>query len=310
MKEHNTVFDVTVVLDHNWKRPHYPSYKIKTEHVGLSSSFDGAKKLISDFLGLECYDNIHHFNIREIPLDYISYTDECLSEWLYDRKGKLLDKRLFSNMRNEPGMFTGRTQDEIRFKVGDIVEVQRGNEIYLGFVVALPPSVERAAKVNATTFFNMDDTDDAYTILTEEDYRFHDHVSSLMVFQPAFKIHPFVEKRLRTAYQNYLTLEMRERIAMTTALERIRQTVTDLGMDCDIEPYYLDYILVTHRDHPEKGKTTVIRIAAEKAFNHIDRVLLTLQRYAGRPLPGGRRGYSLRFSGALLSKEEQVYDMG
>lgn len=212
MAENLSVFSVTVTIDQNWKKPHYPRYKVSHMNVGTTTSLQRAEELIQKIVSKDeslryylQFKNIHHFNVREIPVDELCISDECLSEWLYDKEGNLIDCRLMSNMRNLPGLFHGRTAEQYRFHEGDIVEVETIDEISLAFVMAVPPSVERAWKINTGTRFHLDDTDDSYIVLTGSDYRSHDHVETLRLFKPQHRIHPSIQKKLRNAYADYLT---------------------------------------------------------------------------------------------------------
>ena len=299
MEEINRVFSVTVTIDQNWKKPHYPRYKVSHMNIGTATSLKGAEALIQKIVSkdgsLKYYlqvKDIHHFNVREIPLDEPCIADECLSEWLYDKEGNLIDSRLMSNMRNLPGLFSGRTEEQYRFHEGDIVEVETINEISLAFVVAVPPSVERALKINTGTHFHLDDTDDNYIVLTDSDYASHDHVDTLRLFKPQHRIHPSIEKRLRNAYAEYLTSGMREKIALTTAQEKLHQIAEELRLECEIKPYFYEWINFILKNFPEQGQDTHIKIANKLAYEHIDRIRTTLLRLVGKPVSG--RGYSLK----------------
>ena len=188
----------------------------------------------------------------------MSIGSECYSEWIYDCNGQLIDSRLISNMRNNPGLYSGRTEEQYRFHEGDIVEVETVDEISLAFVVAVPPSVERALKINTGTYFHLDDTDDCYVVLTDSDYGSHDHVDTLRLFKPQHRIHPSIEKRLRNAYAEYLTSEMREKIALTTAKEKMQQIAEELEIECEFKPYFYEWINFILKNFPEQGQATHI----------------------------------------------------
>lgn len=58
---------------------------------------------------------LYCFIVEEFPVDTLS--SESIREWLFSPEGKQLDYRLAD------GEFNGRSESEIRFKVGDIVDV-------------------------------------------------------------------------------------------------------------------------------------------------------------------------------------------
>lgn len=285
------VFEVFVTVDRNWRRPHYPKYTVAHLHVGAASSFDKAEGIIKKILDDKSFSNIHHFNIRKVGLDEMSIGSECYSEWLYDCNGQLIDSSLISNMRSNPGLFSGRTEEQYRFHEGDIVEVENGDEISLAFVVAVPPSVERALKINTGTQFHLDDSDDNYIVLTDESYWSHDHVSPLYLFKPKYRMHPAVERRFRKYYEDYKTSDMRLRIAATTAISRIKEITDVIGVECDVSQYYDEGILLSFPGYPQPDRTTTIVFYNPRAFDHMDRVKITLQRFFGAAVKG--RGYSL-----------------
>ena len=286
------IFEVFVTVDRNWKRPHYPKYTVAHWHIGAASSFEKAESIIRGVLEKEIFSKIHHFNIRKVGLDEMSIGNGCYSEWIYDRDGRLIDSRLISNMSSNPGLYSGRTEEQYRFHEGDIVEVETIDEISLAFVVAVPPSVERALKINTGTQFHLDDTDDCYVVLTDSDYASHDHVDTLSLFKPQHRIHPSIEKRLKNAYAEYLTSGMREKIALTTAQEKLHQIAEELRLECEIKPYFYEWINFILKDFPGQGHDTHIQIANKLAYEHIDRIRTTLLRLVGKPVSG--RGYSLK----------------
>lgn len=201
-----SVFDIVVIRDTTRNRPHYPSYKVTERKIATATTVESAERLIRDHViicSLYYYmmPSIHSFRVEERPLD--SLTKGCFSVRIYDKEGVKIDETLCSSIIEDKQSYPGRTPEQIRFKPGDIVEFLYKDEINLGFVVSCPPTVELAMRVK-TKGFDMDDTDDAYTILTTSDYASHQHIYSMYVFKPQFKIHPAVENRLRKAYNIFL----------------------------------------------------------------------------------------------------------
>lgn len=201
-----SVFDIVVLRDTTYKRPHYPSYKVTERKIASATTVESAERLIRDHV-IICSQyyymmpSIHSFRVEERPLDTL--TKGCYSVRIYDKEGVKLDETLCSSIIEDKQSYPGRTPEQIRFKPGDIVEFLYKDEINLGFVVSCPPTVELTMRVKAKGF-DMDDTDDAYTILTTSDYSSHRHIYSMFVFKPQFKIHPAVENRLRKAYNMFL----------------------------------------------------------------------------------------------------------
>lgn len=201
-----SVFDIVIIRDTTRNRPHYPSYKVTERKIASAITVESAEKLIRDHVIIcsQYYDmmpSIHSFRVEERPLDTL--TKGCYSVRIYDKEGVKLDETLCSSIIEDRQSYPGRTPEQIRFKPGDIVEFLYKDEINLGFVVSCPPTVEHTMRVKAKGF-DMDDTDDAYTILTTSDYSSHRHIYSMFVFKPQFKIHPAVENRLRKAYNMFL----------------------------------------------------------------------------------------------------------
>ena len=75
---------------------------------------------------------LYCFIVEEYPVDVTNRGN--LREWLYSPEGRRLDYRL------EPGQFHGRGEEEIRFKVGDIVDVMHAKG---GRLIAEPMIVGR-----------------------------------------------------------------------------------------------------------------------------------------------------------------------
>ena len=92
------------------------------------------------------------------------------------------------NMVGRDGVFRGRPNERIRFKIGDVVEVLYGKTVELAIVGNTPPSLEFAEQMRkrrlgngVTDEFFMDKFDDSYTIYDTHPGG-HTHVESLFVF--------------------------------------------------------------------------------------------------------------------------------
>lgn len=201
-----SVFDIVVIRDTTRKGPHYPSYKVTERKIATATTVESAERLIRDHVILCCeyyymMPSIHSFRVEERPLDTL--TNGCYSIRIYDKEGVKIDETMCSSIIDDKQSYPGRTPEQIRFKPGDIVEFLYKDEINLGFVVSCPPTVELTMRIKAKGF-DMDDTDDAYTIMTTSDYASHRHIYSVFVFKPQFKIQHAVENRLREAYNMFL----------------------------------------------------------------------------------------------------------
>lgn len=282
------IFHVSANLDRTHNRPHYPRYKTEEVLIGAATSLERAVEIIKATVSNEFYlTHVHHFTVREVLPDETYYWWEYETIRIYDRNGDLIDQILTKYRTDICERFYGRRPEDIRFMPGDIVEVLgRGGEISLAFVAYQPPSVEKAARCT------MDTSDDCYVVLTQEDYRHHEHVDSVSLFKPQHKMHPGIEARLRKAYRDFQTFEKRQEIAMATAVARLKCITEEIGCDASIKPYYDEHIDLKLSGLPGKEKELRIRIDADIAFQHMDRVRITLCRLAGITVKG--RGYGLR----------------
>ena len=92
------------------------------------------------------------------------------------------------NMADRDGVFRGRPDERIRFKIGDIAEVLYGDVVELAIIGNTPPSLEFAEQMRQrrlekgmTDGFFMDKFDDSYTIYDTRPGG-HTHVESQFVF--------------------------------------------------------------------------------------------------------------------------------
>ena len=92
------------------------------------------------------------------------------------------------NMADRDGVFRGRPDERIRFKIGDIAEVLYGDVVELAIIGNTPPSLEFAEQLRkrrqeneVTDGFFMDKFDDSYTIYDTRPGG-HTHVESQFVF--------------------------------------------------------------------------------------------------------------------------------
>jgi len=141
-------------------------------------------------------EEIFCFIIREIPFGVLCVNgdDDCLTERVYLPDGTKMDERLIAS-GSMVGIFYGRLESQIRFKVGDSVKVLDlvRKRIWTGFVYATPRLVDEVTKLYESDLPHicLDSSDDSYIILdrplpeckTDDDYMSaHSHISALRVF--------------------------------------------------------------------------------------------------------------------------------
>lgn len=270
----------------------YPHYRVRMWKLGTASSLEQAERMMRIHIAGTNPDFLHSLMINEVPLDRPCTMHTSLSSYLYDRDGTRIDERTYSTIREDDGVYPGRTSEQIRFRKGDIVETLEGNEVTLGFVVELPASAGKAARINESrNGWHLDDTDDSYTILFGSDFTHHKHIDSLRVFAPRLRVHPSTEKRLRKCYSDYVSFPARSAIMNTTALEQLRKFMGSQGMKGQVKaPEYLDDEFRITLELPD-GSPTVL-VDRNRAYTRMDRVCCTLARIAGIKADG--RGFTVR----------------
>ncbi len=223
VKEMDRIFvleRVTVDELDGMKRQHYPSYEVRRYVRGFGRSVEEAEAVMRGIIeaSTEESEDVFCYYIKGYPLgqgivsEY--HLDSCR---MYDAKGVLVDWRNCSDTdfedRDEDYEYTrfrGRPQERMRFKKGDIVEFMWCNEVCLGFVVELPPSVERAWQIEQRCLergwrgASLDWSDDSYIVLTTSDYASHHHIDCMDIFEPHFPIPPYMRRRLEERYRKFL----------------------------------------------------------------------------------------------------------
>ena len=292
-----SVFDVWATYDQNWRGPHYPSYPVTTYKIGSALTLADAERIVCDAV-LRQEENqganaLHSLRVREVPAGRYTLQWKSLSEYVYDRDGVLVDWRTFPNT---DGVFPGRSPDRIRFGAGDLCEVLRGNDtVILGIVLDLPPDTDYAEWFNSRPL-KLDAEDDCYVVLAAAEIPHGNpfHANSLDVFRPEYKISVRTESRLRRAYNDYLTADRRRAIADTAATAVLREAVGEAGWDGTVEPprWEGDSFKLWLEGVPGFPRGLDLQVSQKKAWDHMDRVLISLKRLAGEPAEG--RGYRLK----------------
>ncbi len=247
-KEQDTIFVLSrTVIDELPERcrQHYPEYEItRDRNIGYFHTLEDAESAMRKHVekvrkslseGDRFEDETFCYEIKERPIGELGYACAIVSHRVYDADGCFLEQTLcasgcFTEEDYIYGIFRGRTEEQMRFKPGDIVEVVNHNKVSLGFVVCQPLSVEdcwrmwqRHIKERETLiaetgdphdagmpeYFGCDDSDDCYIVLTTSQYISHSHEPVTDVFAPHFPIPNYIRKRLETAYRRFVEKELR-----------------------------------------------------------------------------------------------------
>lgn len=211
----------------------YPKYKVSTYSVAYATTLEEAERLmwqdrhyrqkqkeIDDWM-----HDVFCYYISEKPLGMMYFKGEYLSQRMYDAKGSFIDKSCCSTgfgiynpnicgmseyNRNVDETFCGRSERQIRFRKGDIVEVLRGHEVRLAIVVGTPPTTEwiwekrkeiQDRMRSEVMPYEFDESDDSYTVIDGPGYEYHDHVSSMQVFTPHYPISADIQKKFKCFLQ-------------------------------------------------------------------------------------------------------------
>lgn len=282
-----SVFNVWETRDRNWRKPHYPRYDVDTNLVASAFSLECAERLVREIAEQERENrwshNLHSIRIIEQPAGQLFDPYGCLSEYVYDKEGFLLDKRTTAAGEK----WSGRPREEIRFNKGDLCEVVLGNKAILGIVQTIPPTADEAVRMN------LDDSDDSYTVLTQKG-EFDYHVDSLKLFKPYHKISAPTERKLRRYFDEEETLWMRLKIASTTAIAQLRAIMDELGWEAEIRfPRWIeDSIGMEIKGVPSFPDGLRLEVDQKKAHDRMDRVRISFLRLAGQHPEG--RGYRLK----------------
>ena len=210
-----TVFEVEVVEVLHPRR--YPKYKVSSRTIGFSSTQNRAEQLTRDAIASNKWkrDDIYSFIIYERPVGFEFCKHEYMSCWVYDSDGKQIDKRTFPTFWSE-GKFDGRTEEEVKFKWGDLVEWCDDQTVSLAFVLASPHLKEYYVKKSeelGKSYYG-DDSDDTYLVI-DESYRVyedgnpcsgfsHDHADALHIYRPHFIIPKNIMAKYQRIWERYL----------------------------------------------------------------------------------------------------------
>jgi hypothetical protein len=186
-------------------KPEYPEFDVRYTSVGYFSSLEKTEQqLHEEARKSEVFWKHKYFGflIGEYPLDDRHF-DSCISRRSYLPDGSLLDESLLSTIEDDDGCleeFTGRPENKIRFKIGDLVEVLFNETVTLEIVGNTPPSPDKVQRMRSHNV-HLDLTDDCYYILNQ--YGGHSHPESVDLFPVRFKVREQLRKKLSGSDEYY-----------------------------------------------------------------------------------------------------------
>ena len=180
----------------------YPRRKIRINKIGIFDSRKHAEQALQDYVQQEkrnysCWDKAQTYYADCLGYYIVEYRvcasleqySKDVPVWRsYTADGELNDR----SKTNHSGVFCGRRQEDIRFQVGDMVEIVSNDYVELAIVGALPPTnewyQERVADCRETYTgrrFRLDFSDDCYLVYPFQAERgYHEHVVCYNVFRP------------------------------------------------------------------------------------------------------------------------------
>ena len=180
----------------------YPRRKIRINKIGIYDTRKHAEQALQDYVQQEkrnysCWDKAQTYYADCLGYYIVEYRvcasleqySKDVPVWRsYTADGQLNDR----SKTNHSGVFCGRRQEDIRFQVGDMVEIVSNDYVELAIVGALPPTnewyQERVADCRETYTgrrFRLDFSDDCYLVYPFQAERgYHEHVVCYNVFRP------------------------------------------------------------------------------------------------------------------------------
>lgn len=180
----------------------YPRRKIRINKIGIFDSRKHAEQALQDYVQQEKRNYSRWDKAQTYYADCLGYYiveyrvcasleqySKDVPVWRsYTADGELNDR----SKTNHSGVFCGRRQEDIRFQVGDMVEIVSNDYAELAIVGALPPTnewyQERVADCRETYTgrqFRLDFSDDCYLVYPFQAERgYHEHVVCYNVFRP------------------------------------------------------------------------------------------------------------------------------
>lgn len=188
----------------------YPTLRLHEDPSYHYLSLAEAEKRMLDDVEVENSCVVRHkivyaYVIIEIPIDMPYLEGECMSQRVYSSNGTLWGEQPYSlplhrcgtimRMKDCQHNFNGRSADELKFKVGDIVEVfcYRENQFWSGvtaelaIITKLPPTQEDIA--------NGASISDEYEIIAASNPGVTDYSPVVATFPPSL---PVSQRRLNS----------------------------------------------------------------------------------------------------------------
>ncbi len=197
----DVLYKLEAIYYQNKSHARYPRFKVIKETEGYFHTLEEAERRIQEYVDKEeqakstgefCH-NYFGFEIHEIPFDWhltgsAQHTRTYLENGIFLHETKVSALR-YKDFKGASEQFMGRTKEECRFEVGDMVEVLTGDTVSLEIVYHLPPSPQRAAEIRQYVRrefqthcphlteeelqeemnYALDITDDSYTTLNSDE---------------------------------------------------------------------------------------------------------------------------------------------
>ena len=247
----DTIFKLIVVTidwdydDEGNPLPPYPSFKVDATECYYCRTLVKAERIMRRRVikerkkkerNEEVHNEIYCFYITELPLEH-KITEYVPGEYLtcraYDSNGLLADKSKAGNICLKEDiktdcthlsypLFRGRSEEEIRFKPGDIVEVMDVTDIKLAVITGIPPTIELCWEYHMRLkslslepecrkrphHYMRDYSDDSYIVVDSapDNQLYHEHVNSIFVFTPRFPIPEDVKLKFKRIFEEWKAL--------------------------------------------------------------------------------------------------------
>lgn len=176
------------------KEDSYPSFAISKDEY-FFNSYNAADCFLKERLidAERLWAATYSFRIDQIPVGNVH--QHTGAGWLYDGEGKLIDFTIATMTGDDAYQtsFFGRPDSRMRFKKGDIVEVNDDDAVKLAVVAADGPSIkwfwELYQRCSADGFgYHADASDDCYYLIDGPGFCYHSHINSLAMMKPRFHI--------------------------------------------------------------------------------------------------------------------------
>lgn len=170
---------------------HYGNFRLSLEPTGVTyySSIEKAWAEMKNITGIQIGWEVHSVIIRRIPLDRYRNAP-WLEWWLFNGMGKLMSRSVctpYFDIQHEyiSGRYMGRRETDLKFNVGDFVEViyvDNYPHVMVGMIDKCPENPEEVwenyqvrraeAKANPEDFYEQEDYYDAIDFPGEDEDRF------------------------------------------------------------------------------------------------------------------------------------------